>query len=150
MKKNIVPGRTFSWIPQDYDAPVERIEIGGEIITLIDVSSVGPFSPYRKKLNGNTPKTDRLVRSSLEKEIQYSGSVPAAQVFTSTIDGKGPLFGITDEGGNESRKVGIFRTGLSEDRITYIVARSVYSDVRSIAQKLEFAAYKASSQMALN
>lgn len=143
----LVPRGTFPWMSEDYYAPIERISLWREVVTLVDLSGVWPFSVYSRKLNGNTSKTDSLIRIGIGKGMSRRERViPGAQIFRPTNGLIGPVFGLQRSDWEEARIVSAFITMPTEERPAYILARATYKDDSEAARKLELAGYNPSSR----
>lgn len=137
-----VPSRTLPWQMTDIQAPYEVLNINGARITVVDMSTLGPLAGFSNRLNGLSPKTDNLIRTSLEKEVD-KGLLFGARILRlrAGAAGESPILAMDNDGPNETRKVGVWRTKISRQRRTYIVVRSTYGEIGDVNRKLGYAGY---------
>lgn len=140
-----VAAGTFPWIPEAVDVPVTTLQVGDRTIRLVDVSGIGPLGHFRKKLNGNTPRTDSLIRGSIGEALtDHDGRIRSARIFRQTRGSlQGPIFGLQSGDPNESTRVSALITLPNSVNLAYIVGRSTYSDYSRAARVLEMAGYRA-------
>lgn len=137
----LVVAGTFPWIRKDVRVPVSTIQVGDRRIRLVDVSETdgGVLTELRQGLNGSTPRTDTLARSSLGEALTHHGIIKGALIIRPTKPGlSGPIFGVQSNGPKESTRVAVFitqpPTGSND---AYIVARSTLADSGRAARTIE-------------
>ncbi len=135
-----IPSRTFPWQFEAVEAPYEVLRIGRAAITVVDMTSMGPLAGFSAKLTGDLPeRADTLTRVSLEREFE-EGLLFGGKILRPKHGGEGPIFSLATDGPNEARKVGVWRTRISQRR-AIIVARSLYPDIEAVNRRLGFAGY---------
>ncbi len=140
-----IPARTFPWQLEAVEAPLELLQIRGATIRVVDMSSIGPLSGYAAKLVGShdlSERADTLTRVSLEREFDEGLLFGGKILRSGKLGGESPIFALATDGPNEARKVGVWRTRISGDRRTIVVARGLYGDIEAVNRRLGFAGYK--------
>lgn len=140
-----IPARTFPWQLEAVEAPLEYLQIRGATIRVVDMSSIGPLSGYAAKLVGShdlSERADTLTRVSLEREFDEGLLFGGKILRSGKLGGESPIFALATDGPNEARKVGVWRTRISGDRRTIVVARGLYGDIEAVNRRLGFAGYK--------